>query len=83
MPAASGMPRDVEHVRHLVVDGVHQVHPVAETRQAARGDRKRVVVAIEADELQLRQACEEGLGVPGHAESRVDEHRAGRLQRRG
>ena len=69
-----------EHVGHLVVDGVYQVHAVAEPRQPTGRDLKRVPVAIQPHEPQLRHPGKEGFGVPGHAESGVHQHRVGCFQ---
>ena len=51
-----------------------------EAREPLAGDAQRVLVAVEADEADAGEALEERLGVPAHAERRVDEHGAVALE---
>ncbi len=64
-----------------VVDRVHQVDPVAETGQPLPRDGKRLRVPIETDQLQFGEALEERLRVSAHAERRIHEDCARRLER--
>ena len=54
--------------------------PVAEWRESLPRQREGVRVAVEADERELRETLEEGLGVTAEAEGGVDEHGAGPLE---
>jgi len=64
----------VEDVRDFVVDGVNEVGPVLEGRQSGPGQRQGFLVAVDADQVKVREALQEGLGVSAHAERRVDHH---------
>ena len=60
---------------------MHERDAVAEAGEALARDAQRVLVAVEADELDAREALEERLGVAAHAERRVDEDGAVALER--
>ena len=80
-----GDPGDAEVVEgggQFVVDGVHEVHAVAEPREPLPRERQRVPVAVEPDQLDAVEALEERLGVAAEAECRVDDDGARRGQRR-
>ena len=64
----------------VVVGGVHRGEPVGEGRQAGRGERDGLGVAVDADDAQRGKAPQGRLRVPAHPEGGVDEHRAGDLQ---
>ena len=51
-----------------------------ERREPLPGDPQRVLVAVEADEVDAGEPLEERLGVAAHAEGRVDEDRAVALE---
>ena len=52
---------------------MHERDAVAERREPLPRDPQRVLVAVEADEVDAGEALEERLGVTAHAEGRVDE----------
>ncbi len=71
-----------EDVGQLVVDGVHQVHALAEGLQSLTGQGQGLAVAVDADQLGVRARPQQRLGVATHTERAVDEHRARLGQRR-
>jgi len=56
------------------------VDPVTEPGEPLPRDAERVGVAVETDERQLREALEQPLGVPAHAECGVDDDLARPLE---
>lgn len=60
---------------------MHKRDAVAEAREAASGEAKRLRVAIKADQAGVRATVEDSLAVPAHPESRVDVDAAGSLER--
>jgi hypothetical protein len=65
-----------EDLADLVVHRVHEGDALAVRREALTASRQRVRVAVDADDVGLRAAFEDGLGVPTEAERGVDEQRA-------
>jgi hypothetical protein len=61
---------------------VHKVDSVAEGRKPLPRDREGIGVAIESDEAEPGVGLEHRVRVTAHAEGRVDDHRAGRRERR-
>ena len=76
MPSTAVRPEPGHDVVDLVVDGVHRPEAVAEAGQALDREGERLAVAVDADDRRAREAVEHALGVPAHAERRVDVHAA-------
>src|SRR5690606_17163029 len=72
-----GDPESLERLGEPVVDGVREVRPLHEARQALAGEGERVPVAVDADEPGAVEGPEHRLGVAAEAEGRVDDDGAG------
>ena len=78
----------LEDLGDFVVDGVNQVGPVGEGLQPLPRQGQGFLVAVDADQVQVREALQHGLGVAAHAQRGVDDHgglaaAACRLESRG
>ncbi len=62
----------------FVVDGVDQVDPVGEGREPLPRQGQCFLVAVDADQVQVREALQHGLGVAAHAQGGVDDDGASR-----
>ena len=65
-----------QDLRQLVVDRLDQGHPVAEASQGVTRLLDRGRVGVDADEAEARMRGQEGAGMAGAAEGRVDEYGA-------
>ena len=77
-----------EDVGDFVVDGVDKVRPGGERLQPLTGQGQRFFVAVDADQVEVREALEHGLRVAAHSQRGIDDHRglaalAGCLESRG
>ncbi len=75
MPWTSRNAEVLQDVGDFVVDGVDQVGPAGEGLQPLPGQGQRFLVAVDADQVQVREALEHGFGVSAHAQRGIDGHR--------
>ena len=72
----------MQHLGELVVDRMDGMQPVAEPLEPAAGQPQCARVAVQPHQLRLRAGREQRLGMPAHAQRRVHDDRAGRVQGR-
>ena len=82
MPCTTRQAGAGQDLRQFVVDRLDQGDPVGEAGQALARLRDRGRVGVDADQAEARMRGQEGAGVTGAAERRVDEDGARRLERR-
>ena len=83
MPSAVSNPAELTRRLDAVVDRVHEREPVGVGLEPLPGDAQSVLVAVEADEVDVGEPLQERLGVTAHPERRVDEDRTVSLEGRG
>src|SRR5699024_9512293 len=72
---ADGFDAEVgQQLWQLVIDGVDDVDALGEGGQSPGGDVDGLLVAVDADEVDIVEGAEHGFGMAAHAQGAVDDH---------
>ncbi|MDQ0708470.1 hypothetical protein QFZ52_001122 [Arthrobacter woluwensis] len=67
-------PELVEDVGDLVIHGVHQARASREGTEPLAGQGQSLLVTVDADQVEVFVALQQGFRVAAHAEGGVDDH---------